>query len=390
MTLLTPETSADTLADMLSMLLDGAVEALDVAPDLEKTTIDCYEEVGGWLAENDSPGCRIYPQGSFRLGTVVRPATESGEYDIDLVCWLPLAKESITQDALKQRVGAQLQSYMAWKNARRDTDGPKSLESRRRCWTMGYEGFHLDVLPTIPDEEHQPDGILLTDENLWKWQHSNPIGYADWFRGRSELLHGFEAKRHPSVAGVPAWSARTPLQRVVQILKWHCMIVFEEDPDNRPPSILITTLAARAYNGERDLFTATRMVLDLMPSFIENRDGTWWVPNPAHEGENFTDKWKEYPERRKAFYTWLEDIRAVMNDLAGMETKGVHVVFARLAEAFDRDPMRHSINRYADLMGSASTKLRMTSTGLLSAAPTETGPRNSRHTFYGQHSASRH
>jgi len=43
--------------------------------------------------------CRIYPQGSFRLGTVVRPDTRTGEYDIDLVCWLLIAKETVTQVA---------------------------------------------------------------------------------------------------------------------------------------------------------------------------------------------------------------------------------------------------------------------------------------------------
>jgi hypothetical protein len=89
---------------------------------------------------------------------------------------------------------------------------------------------------------------------------------------------------------VPEWEVRSTLQRVVQILKWHCMLRFANDPDNRPPSILITTLAHRAYTGERDLFTATRNTLDGMDTYIENRNGSWWVPNPAHEEENFADK----------------------------------------------------------------------------------------------------
>ena len=71
---------------------------------------------------------------------------------------------------------------------------------------------------------------------------------------------------------------------------------FATDPDNRPPSILITTLAARAYRGEVDLFTATRNALAGMGDFIENRQGRWWVPNPAHEEENFADKWNEEPD----------------------------------------------------------------------------------------------
>lgn len=206
------------------------------------------------------------------------------------------------QNELKERIGILLDDYRKWKSDQGHADGPHSLKSRRRCWTLGYQGFHLDVLPVIPDDDHPPTGILLTDENLFRWQHSDPIGYAAWFRARSEITRRLVEKRHASVADVPTWRTRTPLQRVVQILKWHCMITFAADLDNRPPSILITTLAGRAYDGEPDLFTAVRGVLDNMTQYVERRNDRWWVPNPAHEEENFTDKWNDYPERRKAFY----------------------------------------------------------------------------------------
>jgi hypothetical protein len=60
-------------------------------------------------------------------------------------------------------------------------DGPTECTPSRRCWTIEYpdHDFHLDVLPALPDREH--DGltsILLTDVNLVRRQHSNPIGYA--------------------------------------------------------------------------------------------------------------------------------------------------------------------------------------------------------------------
>ncbi|WP_405141979.1 nucleotidyltransferase [Sphaerisporangium sp. NBC_01403] len=368
------------------MLLDGAVETLDITPHLHRLAVERYEEVGTWLAEHGSSGWRIYPQGSFLLGTVVRPNTKTGEYDIDLVCRLPLSRESVTQEWLKQRVGDQLTAYLIWKKEQRQTDGPKDLEPRRRCWTLGYPGFHLDVLPTIPDTDHPPTGILLTDKNLWKWQHSNPIGYAAWFQGQSDLSRRIEEKRHANVAHVPVWRARSTLQRVVQILKWHSMLVFAKDIDNRPPSILITTLAGRAYSGESDLFTAVRNVLAGMTDFIEKRNDKWWVPNPAHKEENFTDKWNEYPERREAFLGWYDQIATTIGDLARMESKGLDVVATRLSEAFDRDPVLHSYERYAARM-SMATNLRMGTTGALS--PIVTGPRKREHVFHGQHSVAR-
>ncbi|MEV7346082.1 cyclic GMP-AMP synthase DncV-like nucleotidyltransferase [Streptomyces sp. NPDC093544] len=379
--------NTDSAEQMLSMLLDGAVEVLDIAPDLHDTAIERYGEVGTWLAENGSPGWEIHSQGSFLLGTVVRPNTETGEYDIDLVCRLPLQKDSTTKEGLKQRVGNQLDAYWRWKQRQGHADGPDSLKDRRRCWTLSYPGFHLDVLPAIPDEEHPPTGILLTDKKLHEWQHSNPLGYAKWFRARSELSRALLEKRLvASVAKVPEHHIRSTLQRLVQILKWHCMRFFAEDIDNRPPSILLTTLAGRAYRGEDDLFTAVRNVLAAMPQFIEERDGQWWVPNPAHKEENFTDKWNEYPERRHAFLTWFGEITTIMDNLALTESKGLDVVYSQLIKSFEAGPVMRSFAGYGARM-KAPTGQRMSATGLLSA--TATGPRRKPNTNYGQHPGAR-
>ncbi|MFG1706476.1 nucleotidyltransferase [Nonomuraea sp. M3C6] len=379
----------DTLSGMLSDLINGAVELLDISPHLHETAVERYEEVGAWLADNGGTDWKIYPQGSFLLGTVVRPFRLTGEYDIDLVCWLPLAKESTTQQELKDRVGGHLTAYRRWKVRQGHADSPLNIESSRRCWQLGYYGFHLDVLPSIADIERPPTGILLTDKNLRAWQRSNPRGYAAWFQDQARPRRVIEAKGHPGVADVPAWQTRNTLQRVVQVLKWHTMLMFEDDPDNRPPSILVTTLAAHAYQSDIDLFTALRNVLDGMPHFITKPGGTWWVPNPAHQGENFTDKWNEYPERRVAFYRWFDEIRRLVDGLAAMEGKGYRDVFARITESFDRAPMHASVQRVAARLGSHSSDLRLDRTGALSASATATGPHTGRHTFYGQHPAPR-
>lgn len=378
----------DRVQDMLSMLLAGAVETLDIPPDLQQLAVERYEEVGSWLADDGGDRWRIYPQGSFRLGTVVRPATRGGEFDIDLVCWYGIAKQSTTQEALKQTVGDMLHRYLRWKKRQPEGDGPDTCESRRRCWTLTYPKFHLDVLPTIPDEEYPPTGILLTDKRLRQWQHSNPIGYANWFRTRSvELQRGLIAaaeKRHIHVDDVPEFAVRTTLQRVVQVLKWHCMIYFANDPDNRPPSILITTLAGHAYDGELNLFTATAGVIERMPNFIENRNGTWWVANPAHEEENFTDKWNEYPQRKAMFDAWLREISTVLHDSAKKQGEGIHVVASRLSESFGTDPIKRSVQRYADDLRRQreAGRLRMTGTGLLTTASVS-GPKVLDHIFHG-------
>src|SRR5882724_9508616 len=58
-------------------LLDVLARDLDIPPGKYREAVSRYEAVGRWLDAPDSPlhsfSPQIYPQGSFRLGTVVRP-----------------------------------------------------------------------------------------------------------------------------------------------------------------------------------------------------------------------------------------------------------------------------------------------------------------------------
>ena len=46
-----------------------------------------YKDLGKWIDQETSDyEISIYPQGSFALGTVVRPITNAHDYDLDIVC----------------------------------------------------------------------------------------------------------------------------------------------------------------------------------------------------------------------------------------------------------------------------------------------------------------
>jgi hypothetical protein len=302
-------------------LLAKAAAALDIPDHIYEDATLKYEDVGEWLSAEDSAlrefSPEIYVQGSFRLGTVIRPITNEDEYDIDLVCHLNIRKESVTQAELKKMVGDRL---------RKRDDLAKMLKPSRRCWTLEYPpqvempGFHMDVLPAIPNSERPPTGILLTDTELRLWQRSNPKSYADWFHARMKVI--FEARRavlakefSASIEDVPEWAVKTPLQIAIQLLKRHRDIHFQGKAIPRPVSIIITTLAARAYSGEVDVSDALANIVRTVeanwgkPGYVENRNGRWWVENPVDPGENFADKWNEYPERREAFWAWLQKVK---------------------------------------------------------------------------------
>ena len=78
------------------------------------------------------------------------------------------------------------------------------------------------------------------------------------------------------------------------------------DKDAKPISIIITTLAAHAYNNEADLQQALLKVVMEMPRHIQScSNGAAFIPNPVNPLENFADKWQEYPTRKACFMDWL-------------------------------------------------------------------------------------
>jgi Adenylyl/Guanylyl and SMODS C-terminal sensor domain/Second Messenger Oligonucleotide or Dinucleotide Synthetase domain len=297
----------------LNAELQNIVESLDIPPQVAEQAISTYDDVAQWLGQEDSPlrdySPNIYAQGSFRLGTIIRPLAPEAGFDVDLVCRLDIPKERTTQADLKKSVGDRLRKSEAFR---------RFLTERRRCWTLDYpERFHLDVLPAIPDPDDGDDSILITDTDLRLWQFSNPIAYSQWFFDRmlktlTEARALLAKSAGVSIEEIPEWRVRTPLQRAVQLLKRHRDVQFKHDDERRPVSIIITTLAANAYDGEGDIESALTKLVRGMPEHIENRKGKWWVSNPAHPDENFADKWNESPDRRTAFLAWLE---RVSNDI---------------------------------------------------------------------------
>jgi hypothetical protein len=304
-------------------LLIKTASVLDIPDHVYEDATLKYEDVGNWLGAEDSDllcyAPDIYVQGSFRLGTVVRPIKKEDEYDIDLVCHLSINKDQTTQKDLKEMVGSRLKKRV---------DLARILKPSRRCWTLEYPTenqmphFHMDILPAIPNIERRPTGILLTDTELKLWQKSNPRAYADWFYERMRIIlqerrAAFAESMQVKIEEVPEWQVKTPLQTAVQILKRHRDIHFQDkQQDVKPASIIITTLAAYAYDSQPSVYDALISIVQKIennwgkPGFVEYRNGEWWVANPVDDDENFADKWNEYPERREAFTAWLKKIRS--------------------------------------------------------------------------------
>lgn len=254
-----------------AFIIGEIAESLDVPDSAYEAAERRYMDLGNWMQDRSKARCaffnpHIFPQGSFRLGTVTRPWKRE-DYDLDLTCKLQegLNKAEHTQEQLKMLVGDDLESY------RRERRIQEKLEEKHRCWRLNYQDqlkFHMDAVPAIPEEEASrlilqqqvmrsgiEESLAATVASLTTsitdkrdpnygsisslWSISNPEGYAKWFESRMQLAKELlESRVTETMAAkldeLPAYRWKSPLQVCIQILKRHRDIMFEADPDVKP------------------------------------------------------------------------------------------------------------------------------------------------------------
>jgi hypothetical protein len=355
-------------------ILEELSKNLDITPAQYEAAVKSYQFVGDWLSRPESLlapyAPEIEPQGSFLLGTMTRPIHEDDDLDVDLVCRLTGKKWDWTQYDVKKIVGDRLKQHDTLKGML-DKEG-------RRCWTLIHRDearFHLDILPSIVStgykllfeqklysdslQDVEKLAIRITDNKMMnyytatdiiKWLKSNPFGYALWFKircqvGETRLLSLKEAiKPIP-----PEQQQKLPLQIIVQLLKRHRDIMFN-GADDKPISIIITTLAAKAYKQQANVIDGLISAVSTMENFIEQRmdgKGRWikWVSNPVNPAENFADKWPDEPNKQINFYKWLSKVRADLGQLVIQRGADIQLT---MADLFGKRDVTKTFSNIAD------------------------------------------
>jgi len=330
------------------------IEQIELPEHAMQKAIERYEDIGEWLGREESIVAEfephIFPQGSFRLGTAVRPLDASDEYDIDLSCKLcsGITKENMSQKDFKELVGEELEKYRIARGIR------NKLDAKRRCWRLEYQdeiSFHIDIVPCLPTDELTRETymtalhssgmeelialeaanttVYITDNQKLNyeiisddWHISNPEGYAKWFEYKMQPEKMIALLEKAKVDDVPLFRRKNPLQIVIQLLKrhrdnWSCSL-----SDSKPISIIITTLAAHAYNGESDIISALKNIVNNMERFI--RTSIPRVPNPVDPKEDFADKWYDkdckHLNLEKNFYQWLLSAKKDFNQILSSDS----------------------------------------------------------------------
>ena len=397
-----------------SEILDELGETLDITESQFNAAVTSYNAVGNWLCNDDSKlkpySPSVKPQGSFLIGTTIQPYTDGQDIDIDLVCELTGKNPRWTQKDLKDIVKEQLEAHKKYESIL-DEEG-------RRCWTLKYrensinnDQYHMDILPAVIANGYSVVltkmfsesrsinfdslAIRITDKELLNyesatnpdyWLQSNPFGYAKWFIDRAETSNLKLFSLNESIKPVPKFQKRRlPLQRVVQILKRHRDMMFKDDKE-KPISVIITTLAAYAYEGQTNVLDALVAVIDRMHLFIENKldqdtgEAYRFVGNPVNLSENFADRWREIPAKEQKFNDWLKKVKIDINN-ATLQS-GQHNIIRSLSESFGENAVKKTFSNIGDrarLLTEQGNNRFDTAVGLSTAGASTIKP----HKFYG-------
>lgn len=340
--------------------LETVIKQLDITPTMYMNAVSKYRAISEFLESKDIKA-DFYPQGSFRLGTVIRPIKNGrdADYDLDVICELTRKKTSTNPFATKNSVGDALKSDKTYSQ--------RLLPEDNRCWTLQYAlvdgetGFSLDIVPSVHQDEKTinnlmqqgvsqaySNGAIAITERVTKseyiWKSSNPKGYGEWFDSFNErFLAGsrvslrteiFNENRSlfASIEDVPSALERSPLQRVIQILKRHRDIFYinAKKWDKRPISAIISTLAAKISlhaNPETSIIDLVTLVSNDLSqyalllegkhpgyysnfeerSYIKKENQKWRISNPVDPSDNYTDSWDD--ETARLFFKWVQAIK---------------------------------------------------------------------------------
>lgn len=286
-------------------LLARAAENLQLDKTRREKIESSYKAIQDVL-DNDqvyfhSKNFEIYPQGSVRIGTTVKPIA-ANEFDLDIVLHI---KDNVYEQTDPMKVFNELKRVLQENGKYKDKVKPKT-----RCVRLNYTGdYHMDILPGCQHNVYNDDKIVIPDRELKKWLISNPRGYAKWFLGKAESVKQTLLEKAYAAEEIPSdeFATKKPLQRAVQIIKRYRDLFFEKSPDYATPSIVITTLAGQLYQNQDSIFeTIDNIITQIYGKVNLSRTKRIKVLNPVDNEEDFTDKWEREPKYYTEFIRFTE------------------------------------------------------------------------------------
>jgi len=286
-------------------LLARAAEKLQLDKTRREKIESSYKSVQEVLENDpdffDTKNFEIYPHGSVRIGTTVKPLSKN-EFDLDIVLHI---QDRVYEQTDPLKVFNELKRVLQGNGTYEDKVEPKT-----RCVRLNYAGdYHMDILPGCQHSANDENRIVIPDRELKEWLISNPRGYAKWFLNKAETIKMTLLEKAYAAEEIPSddFAAKKPLQRAVQIIKRYRDLFFEKNTDFATSSIVLTTLAGQLYQNQESIFETIDFIISQIQSQVNlSRFKRIKVLNPVDNNEDFTDKWEKEPKYYSEFIRFVE------------------------------------------------------------------------------------
>ena len=383
---LTTETKESQIDD----LLDKICRTLQLNEDRKKKVEARYKYVASWIEKDEGifQDALIFPQGSYSIGTVVKPRNYE-EYDLDFVVQ---GKNSFSGYSYEYVLLA------LYKRILQNDNYKGIVELKSRCVRIVYaDDFHMDIIPASPLFDIKKN-VLVPDRKVQSWVLSNPSGYIDWFQSnyieeeKIFLRKYFTMKREGGVFNksidLPEdrpYEVKQPLQRAVQLIKRFRDIIFEPDEKFKPSSIVLTTICARYYREETSIYDTINGIVNRLREHITNYQFQHIkVVNPVNLEEDFTRDWGSDPR-------YYENFRKMVSELNNLIGKFQRDTLREIQDPLKKSFGENVINKAFENQATELRELRRnqltginTSTGIITSRGNEGVLRDRKNLFYGE------
>ena len=211
-------------------------------------------------------------QGSYALGTAIKPVDDNDEYDADIQIVMNPNGQWRAKDYLDE-IHHTLKQNGIYSD---------KLSSESRCVRIKYAGdFHIDIVARVTSRGR----VRICNRSSNKFEPTDGNGYRKWFNEKNRITGG-------------------NLKRVVRLLKY----LRDHKNNYSVKSILLTTLAANAIRKSDEGTEAVSTVADTLVTVLTRIDAYLQryprmpeVKNPALQSENFNRHWdqRKYANFRK-------------------------------------------------------------------------------------------
>lgn len=348
--------------DKLDIILSTLAEELNISDTMYDRAVQSYSNLGDYLKKaNKDWVVEVYPQGSFEMGTVVKPLSDEDQYDVDLVV---LIKSPVFEArALRENITSLLEQYGKYEG---------KIEDKKRCIRIQYSDsaqFHMDIACAKSNPLQSENLIFISQHDIndnYDFSPSDPSGYITWFKDSMryselpEIRALFEmAQSSTDVKPLPLIKIHTPLQQSIQLLKRHRDIFFESNPEKSPSSIIITTLCALSYDyivknqmQSKSIYSTIKAMLENFSRFIILKNGDYHLDNPVLNDENFLANWKVDSSLKQHFDSWIQKAtRDIITDPANFIENDPAKLRKTLNENFGDIVSTRALKKYGQKIG---------------------------------------